>query len=54
MNTQRTAYAGWMTAQDRQLFHVLLDGLPDGSRDEVVEALSRSEADLSPHVGKPE
>jgi hypothetical protein len=25
MNRERTAYTGWMTGRDQQLFHVLLD-----------------------------
>jgi hypothetical protein len=43
VNTERNAYTGWMTRRDRQLFHVLLDGLPAESRTEVVDALARSE-----------
>jgi hypothetical protein len=51
MNTERNAYTGWMTTRDRQLFHVLLDGLPDQYRHEVVDALVRGELRRHPSAG---
>jgi hypothetical protein len=54
MNTERAAYTGWMTSRDRQLFHVLLDGLPNRTRDQVVDVLARNERKLQPGSPEPE
>jgi hypothetical protein len=53
MNRQGAAFTGWMTDRDRQLFRVLLSGLPESTRAEVVDRLSRAEVDLAATPGQP-